>query len=168
MTKKLEDLFNLPPMEDVVDTLATPQTPDISKENTQVLLAASAALDKIDDALPLVRDLEDADAELDELSTLGREKFEEIIELAMAVEPRFSAVILQTASQLLGHAITAKNAKVENKLRRIDLQIKKRRVDLMKKTSGADDSESDDVKMVDRNTLLADVLSEIKKNSQSS
>jgi len=47
----------------------------------------------------------------------------------MNVEVRYSSRIFEVASSMLGHAITAKTNKVEKKLKSIDLQLKKYKID---------------------------------------
>ena len=158
MTKKLEELFNLP---------ATDSTPEESQEiidqNRELITQVDAAIDKIDSALPLVRDLEAGDSELDELATLAKEKAQDLIDLGMNVEPRFSGVILQTAGVMLGHAITAKTAKMDKKLRTIQLQLQKARLDHQVKKDSAKENPAEDAVdgqgvVLDRNELLKTIL----------
>ena len=54
-----------------------------------------------------------ADKELNEVAQKAMDAYDDLMDLGMNVEPRFSGVILQTASQLLGHSITAKTAKMD-------------------------------------------------------
>jgi len=51
------------------------------------------------------------------------------MDLGMQVDSRFSAEIFSTAGTMLGHAITAKTAKVNKKLKMVDLQLKKAELD---------------------------------------
>jgi hypothetical protein len=125
MTQKLEELFNLPPTE---ETTVTGDTPSIEQQRA-IIKEVDEAIDKIDAALPFVNDLDISDKELDDLSDLAKEKFQDLIDLGMNVEARFSGHILATAGTLLGHAITAKQAKLDKKLRMVDLQLKKARLD---------------------------------------
>ena len=125
MTRKLEELFNLP--EPLV--AETPDIQEVIAHNQAELSEANDIIERIDNALPEVRDLDSADQELDELSDMARQKFEDLMDLGMNVEARFSGQILQTAGVLLGHAITAKQAKIDKKLKMIDLQLKKMRLD---------------------------------------
>ena len=83
-----------------------------------------AAIEKVENALPQVRGLDSSDAELDELSSLAKEAFNNLMDLGMQVDSRFSAEIFNSASSMLGHAITTKTAKVNKKLKMIDLQLK--------------------------------------------
>ena len=170
MTEKLSKLFNLPI--DINDDPITEAELASIEENRELIEAVDDAIDKIDAALPLVGDLDTSDKELDELSDLAKENFSELISLGMNVEARFSGHILATAGTLLGHAITAKQAKLDKKLRMVDLQIKKARLDLQIKQA-AEKEKSDGEKLLnaedgqgvvlDRNDLLRQILSKNTK-----
>lgn len=161
MTQKLSELFNLPPVNDT--TVEDAET--TIEENRELIEAVDNAIDKIDAALPMVADLDTSDDELDELSNLAKEKFNDLIDLGMNVEARFSGHILATAGTLLGHAITAKQAKLDKKLRMVDLQLKKARLDLQikqaeQKNDGEKllDAEDGQGVVLDRNELLKQLL----------
>ena len=157
MTQKLQELFNLPPADDQT-TESAGQT---IEENRAIIKEVDEAIDKIDAALPFVADLDVSDRELDELSDLAKEKFQDLIDLGMNVEARFSGHILATAGTLLGHAITAKQAKLDKKLRMVDLQLKKARLDQANaKNDGEKIITAEDGKAVvlDRNELLKQIL----------
>lgn len=158
----MEELFNLP------STDATPEeTEQVIAANRTLITDVDSAIDKIDIALPTVRDLDTADEELDELAKLAKDKAEDLIDLGMNVEPRFSGVILQTAGVMLGHAITAKTAKLDKKLRMINLQLQKAKLDhQIKKDAGkAQDDEPIDGEgvILDRNELLKQILNKPTK-----
>jgi len=122
-----------------------------------------STLDKIDAALPTVRDINTSDAELDRLSKLAEDSFSELMELGMNVEPMKGSEIFSTAASLLGHAISAKNAKVNNKLRVVALQIQKARLDLQALKMGDGDQPMDgESKLLDRNTILDAILKQTK------
>lgn len=124
MTKKLEELFDLPHTEEEVD-IAHPDLPT----NRETLAAIDVAIDKIDHALPAVRGLEATDTEMDELAGMAASSYKELMDLGMQVDSRFASEIFSVASNMLGHAITAKTAKLDKKLKMIDLQMKKMRLD---------------------------------------
>jgi hypothetical protein len=88
-----------------------------------------AAIEKVDVALTQVRGLEASDAELDDLGGLAKEAFNNLMDLGMQVDSRFASEIFNSASSMLGHAISAKTAKVNKKLKMIDLQLKKAELD---------------------------------------
>jgi hypothetical protein len=161
MTKKLEQLFNLPDIEP--DAEPSPATPnDVQMETIR---AIDDAIDKIDAALPTVKDLETADQEMDDLAKLAQDKFQDLMDLGMNVEARYSGVIFQTAGMLLGHAITAKQAKLDKKLRMVDLQLKKMRLDQTASKKEPEEDAPVDGKgiVLDRNSLIAQIMSQSKK-----
>ena len=124
MTRKLEELFDLPPSDKEID-LAVPAL----EENRNTIVALDQAIDKIDAALPAVRGLESTDQEMDELAGLATSSYRDLMDLGMQVDSRFASEIFGVASNMLGHAITAKTAKLDKKLKMIDLQMKKMRLD---------------------------------------
>jgi hypothetical protein len=164
MTSKLSELFNLP---DIPTT--NQETVDQIEENKARLIEVDLAIDKIDAALPYVNDIDTTDTELDELATLATDNFKDLMSLGMNVEARFSGTILQTAGTLLGHAITARQAKMDRKMRTIDLQLKKMRLDQIA-AKDAIKSDSDKILdavegggvVLDRNALLAQILGKAK------
>ena len=163
MTQKLEELFNLPP----TDSTTPEEAKSSIEENRAIIQEVDLAIDKIDAALPFVNDLDISDKELDDLSDLAKEKFQDLIDLGMNVEARFSGHILATAGTLLGHAITAKQAKLDKKLRMVDLQLKKARLDQQNsKNDGEKLITAEDGKgvVLDRNELLRQILGEKPKD----
>lgn len=123
MTKKLEELFELPKEE--LESLEKP----IPEEAREITTAALNNLEKIENALPQVRGLESADVEMDALADLAKDSYKDLMDLGMQVDSRFSAEIFGVASNMLGHAITAKTAKMNKKLKMIELQLKKAVID---------------------------------------
>ena len=164
MTKKLSELFDLPD----VPVEATEETNEAFKaiqENRNIMVQVDEAIDKIDIALPMVKDLEATDAEMDELADLAKEKFNDLMDLGMNMDPRFGGVVFQTAGVLLGHAISAKTAKMDKKLKVIQLQLAKAKLDhqIAKDLSKGEDAPIDGQGMVlDRNALLDQILQKNK------
>jgi hypothetical protein len=160
MTKRLEELFDLATPEPGEPEPLQVDPVELIEQQRQQLADATEIVDRIDQALPQVRDLDSADDELDELSNMAKEKFEDLMNLGMNVEARFSGQILQTAGVLLGHAITAKQAKIDKKLKMIDLQLKKLRLDQTTAKNDAVMNKPIDGQavVVDRNALLKQIL----------
>jgi hypothetical protein len=98
MTKKLEELFDLP--SSTADTDET--VPDIA--TTQYAITEiDNAIDKIDAALPGVRDLEASDGDMDELAQKATETFDDLMDLGMQVGQWFktqSIELVVTEGQL--------------------------------------------------------------------
>jgi hypothetical protein len=153
MTKKLEDLFDLP--SSTADTDET--VPDIA--TTQYAITEiDNAIDKIDAALPGVRDLEASDGDMDELAQKATETFDDLMDLGMQVDSRYASEIFAVAGAMLGHALTAKTAKMNKKLKMIQLQLQKARLDLdREKRAGDNEEESVETaegQVLSRNDLL--------------
>ena len=126
MTRKLEELFELPPSQDApVADAGTAPVQDLRSQ----LQTLDDNIDKIDQALPGVRGLEANDEEMDGLADLAKSSYNDLMDLGMQVDSRFASEIFSVASNMLGHAITAKTAKMDKKLKMIDLQLKKMRLD---------------------------------------
>jgi hypothetical protein len=150
MSKKLEELFD---MESSVTNDLTIPLPNFEQDVTETALTT---LDKIEAALPQVRGLEAADNEMDELAMLATNSYKDLMDLGLQVEARFSSEIFNSASSMLGHAITAKTAKLNAKLKRIDMQLKKAQLD-MKLASKSEEIEAIQIgegQSLDRNELL--------------
>ena len=148
MTRKLEELFGLTDNEDenqFDDSLTQPICEQEEESSCQINQHTLDSINRIEKALPQVKGLDASDEEMDELANLAKEAFNDLLDLGMQVESRFSAEIFSSASSMLGHAITAKTAKVNKKLRMIDLQLKKAELDRKlnvqsKKSEGSTDS----------------------------
>lgn len=150
MTKKLEQLFELASSEENDLTIPLPEVTEEVTEN------ALNTLDKIEAALPQVKGLEAADNEMDELAAMATSSYKDLMDLGMQVESRFSSEIFNSASSMLGHAITAKTAKINKKLKMLDLQLKKAQLDAKNaaKNEEIENTPLGDGKALDRNELL--------------
>jgi len=130
MTRKLEELFDLPPtIKDQVEDTPADAVPAPAEDFRAQLQTLDETIDKIDQALPGVRGLEANDEEMDGLADLAKSSYNDLMDLGMQVDSRFASEIFSVASNMLGHAITAKTAKMDKKLKMIDLQLKKMRLD---------------------------------------
>ena len=155
MTEKLRQLFDLPEQPTAVPQ---PLVEPVSAEPTdlETLARIDTAIDKIDAALPGVRGLEATDTEMDDLAKMATDAFQDLMEIGNNVEARFSSEIYAVASNMLGHAITAKTAKLDKKLKMVDLQLKKARLD-QQNTDAPPPSAGSGVQL-SRNELLAHIL----------
>jgi len=126
--KKLEELFDLPPNGGIPVEMPNLDQPTIEETKTYIT-EIDSTIDKINAALPMVRDLESSDQEMDELAAKATKTFDDLMDLGFNVDSRFAAEIFGVAGTMLGHALTAKTAKLNKKLKVIDLQLKKARLD---------------------------------------
>jgi hypothetical protein len=156
MTKKLEQLFDL-------DSLSHSTDPKVEIPiSSEEIMAIDRDIDKIDSALPAVRGLESSDKEMDELADMAKQSYNDLMDLGMQVDSRFASDIFSVASNMLGHAITAKTAKLDKKLKMIDLQMKKARLDLQTNEQEPP-AETGHGMILNRNDLLERILSKDQK-----
>lgn len=164
MTKSLEETFNLPPLktalkdeqdEAVEHHSIAEELEDISpddNEPTKVLKALTVA-EKIDHALTKVDQLEDSDNEMDHIAAEALEAYAELKDLAMNMSDAHSGRMMEVAAQMLRTSLDAKNAKIDRKLKTIDLQLKKMRMDRLAGNSPGTPDAPEGIEF-DRNELL--------------
>lgn len=166
MTKQLQDLFNLPEDDDKNPESVVPEQEEdlpssfLSEETLD-------AIDKIEQALPAVKGLESSDKDMDELSAKAKEAFENLMDLGFQVDSRFASEIFNSASSMLGHAITAKAAKTNKKLKMIQLQLQKAELDRKVAAAAAKGEAPENVplgqgQVLDRNDLIKQILAQSK------
>lgn len=152
MTKKLEEVLNLPENKKIVNKEEKPL-----QEKPQQFLRSMDEFDKISSALPQVKGLGDAsDSEFDALAQRATDAYDDLMDLGMNVDSRYSGRIFEVAGSMLKNAIDAKAAKIDKKLKMIELQLKKQKLD-QDTADGGDDSISipgSGYIVSDRNSLL--------------
>lgn len=158
MTKKLEELFNLEQTETAESLNDKLEKEQQSKddETANQLIKEKLDIDKIDAALPQVGGLAD-DKEIDKYSDESYQAYKDLMDLGMNIEPRFAGRIMEVASSMMGNAINAKNIKVDKKLKMIELQLKKMKLD-----QNSPDEEAvtgTGTVVADRNELIKQILS---------
>jgi hypothetical protein len=160
MTKKLEELLNLPETQEIVKAEDKRTAREKAKEVAPVdnLFRDIGDFDKIAAALPQVKGLGDiSDTEFDALAQRATDAYDDLMDLGMNVEARYSSRIFEVAGGMLKNAIDAKSAKIDKKLKMIELQLKKAKLD-QDATKGDDGSSpiaGEGVLITDRNSLLA-------------
>lgn len=130
MTKKLEELFNLEPKDkNIVPKSINEEIVEKAKASKN-LDDTMQAVGEISQGLPKISELDNLnDQELDDLANKAERAYDDLMDLGMNVEVRYSGRIFEVAASMMGHAITAKSNKIEKKLKAIDLQLKKLKID---------------------------------------
>jgi len=149
---------------------ASEQVEETSNEDTSAtpILRAISTAEKIDRALPQVTGLDAEDQDMDTYANEAMKSYQDLMNLGMNVEVRHSGKLFEVASTMLKNAVEAKNAKLEKKLRMVELQLKKQRVDQMSKTgdSSADIVEGEGYVVGDRNELLKQILDRVDNDKK--
>ena len=158
MTKKLEELLNLPESQEIINNATSLEEDQKSHdlERQQETMRDIAEFDKIATALPSVKGLGDmADKELNEIADKAMSAYEDLMDLGMNVESRYASRVFEVAGGMLKTSLDAKVAKLDKKLKMIDLQLKKEKLDKETNPRGENDILNGEGYVVtDRNSLL--------------
>jgi hypothetical protein len=167
MSSKIEDVFDLPPMnEEKVDEPIKQE--DTGLDLTQLQQQLDTA-DKIDAALPMVRDMETLDADMDKYADKAMHAVQDLMDLGQNVEDRHAANVFAVASTMMTNAITAKTAKMDKKLKMVQLQLQKAKHDHAVQTQQAKANggempvEGQAEEFEDRNSLINAVIAKINE-----
>ena len=173
MTKKLEDILNLPNVKEAFKEVdkkekekklkdagqENPSTKNLDPKTQANLQKSYAEFDKIAASLPQVKGLGDmSDLEMDKLAIEAEESYKNLMDLGMNVDSRYSGRIFEVASNFLKNAIDAKSSKIDKKLKMVELQLKKLKMDKDGDKDGGPVEESDGFVISDRNELMKKLL----------
>lgn len=156
MTKSLEETFDLPPIKEALaaqNIVKEEPTEIVAAADTPVqILNALTIAEKIEHALVTVSQLDNSDVEMDEIAQEALESYAELKDLAMNMSDAHSGRMMEVAATMLKTSLEAKEAKINRKLKTIDLQLKKMRMDRL--ASGDDEKYGNTGTEFDRNELL--------------
>ena len=128
MTKKLEELLNLDDS-GAEPKISTPKA-EPEKEEVRSLERSYKEIENMAVSLPRIDDLETLDEkDLDALAKKAEDAYDDLMDLGMNVEVRYSGRIFEVAGGMLKNAIDAKSAKIDKKLKAVELKLKKLKID---------------------------------------
>jgi hypothetical protein len=152
MTKRLEEILNIDPVD---DPIITPTLADSAPVPVIDLQDKLEEFDKIAAALPRVKGLGDiADGELDALAEKAEKAYDDLMDLGMNVEARYGARMFEVAASMMTQAIAAKSAKIDKKLKMVDLQLKKLAIDKKHGQGEGNTVEGEGYIITDRNSII--------------
>jgi len=121
MTKKLETLLNIEekaPLKIKSNEETQAEVASIQRSYNEITEMAKG--------LPRIRELENlGEKELEKLAKKAEAAYDDLMDLGMNVEVRYASRIFEVASSMLGHSISANTAKIDKKLKAVDMQLKK-------------------------------------------
>ena len=163
MTKRLEELFNIGPVDDESETeLVEPDFDDDIEEVIEVdteteIMEISEAMElatRINTALAEVRGMEEHDGEMDEIAQKALDNFDQLMSLGMNLTDMAAGPVFGSATQMLKVALDARDSKVNRKLKQVDMMIKKANLDHRKDTAKGGEAQQVQPNVYDRNELL--------------
>lgn len=153
MTKRLEEEFNLPPLNEALadKTDSEPNTStEIEIQNVEDAITVS---EKINLALSEVRGMDGHDKEMDDIAQQAIDSYQQLMTLGMNMSDMAAGPVFNNAAQMLKIALEAKDSKVTRKLKQVDLMLKKARLDQQENKKDPD-AEEVSATVLDRNELL--------------
>jgi len=104
--------------------------------------------------------------------------FKDLMDLGQNVEDRHAAPVFDSASKMMTNAITAKTAKMDKKLKMIEMQMRKRKLDLEERKVEMQLAKMNDTPVdgepiegaaeeFDRSSLINDIMAKVKENNNS-
>lgn len=163
MTKKLEELFNMEDQKVAEAEVEAAQEPVESKaidpeeaqQEIKSVEQSYKAIQQVTQDLPQMRELDQmGEGELDHLASKAEQAYDDLMDLGMNVEVRYSGRIFEVAGSMLKNAIDAKTAKVDKKLKAVDLQLKKLKIDRDNPEDPNELVDGTGYVMLDRNELI--------------
>lgn len=168
--KKMESIFeNIVPYEayeDGVEGDSMADKQDNKKENTgskassqskthqeisSELAEKLSTLEKIELSLSKVDELDDLDSEIDAIATQALQSYSDLYEKATTFSDAHAGKVFEVSSQLLKTALDAKGMKLDRKLKTIELQLKKAKLD---QAESKNDEQFDQSDFVSRDDIL--------------
>lgn len=160
MTKKLEEAFDLRPIKEALGEgvpyeMAETDKDDDPMENAARIVKALSTSEKVDHALSVVKDLEEHDKEMDQIAEEALASYLELKELGQEQSDAHSARMMEVAANMLKTAMEAKANKATRKLKTLELQLKRLKLEQdAKKNKTAPSITTEDGYEFDRNELL--------------
>ena len=156
MTKKLEEEFGLPPIEEAsADQQGSVNSDEESAEQSITTIEEALSIsEKINGALAEVRGMESHDSEMDDIAQQAVDSYEQLMSLGMNMTDMAAGQVFNNAANMLKIALEAKDSKVNRKLKQIDLMLKKARLDHQTEKNNPDSAQEVQATMFDRNELL--------------
>ena len=177
MTKKLEEELNLPDLDQLLPT-EEEQLPTEEESRNEIATIESeiSMVDRANIALPTVEGLEQLDREMDAYATKAMDTFEDLVDLGKNVEDRHAAPIFDSAAKMITAALQAKQAKMDKKMKMIELQMRQARLEkdsqkidayvAGKKHEIGDEEDIEGRIIGDRSAMLAEIMKNLDEKDK--
>ncbi|MNK33323.1 hypothetical protein D3C87_518030 [compost metagenome] len=167
MTKRIEEVLDLPSLESMIDDAMSPED---EKRLNDIVSALDANEIDIDKHLMDPDGTREHAAEMDQIADAAMTAHKDAIDMAFNMEPKNAGSIMEPAARFLELSMKAMQAKLDARMKGIELKMKREKLDheLRKnQEEGVVEGEtpvSESGRMADRNALLKS-LKEKKSDS---
>ena len=124
----------------------------------------------------MVTGMEELDREMDAYASKAMATFDDLVDLGRNVEDRHAAPIFDSAAKMITAALQAKQAKMDKKMKMIELQMRQQRIlqeekktDAYVKDKLGTDEDTEEVTgriIGDRSELLAEIMNKMKNDDK--
>lgn len=152
MSRRLEDLINIPSINDMKEAIDKTEELSAAIDQSGVEFTLN---EKLEAALPIVADIMAHDSDMDDIAKKAIDSYNDLCDMADNTPAMYSGKIYEVAANMLRTAMDAREAKLQKKLRIVEMQLKKLRIDKVRDESGSSDSGANsNSNTFDRNELL--------------
>lgn len=165
MNKKLEESLGLDPIPDASIEEASDAVIDVETaiQEAKEIYNALDITEKIDHALATVENLQEHDREMDEISEKALQTFQDLCDMSVNLQDNYVARVYEVAGSFLKTALDAREAKLNRKLKTLDLQLKKAALDNNQKSPDDNPANRNEF---DRNMVLKMIRDSGKQNDK--
>ena len=129
MTKRLEEVFDFAePTVDASSLVEVTETDPTIVEEAEVV-NIQAASDKIDTALTQVANLDEHEDDMNDIAKTAMDAYKDLWDISQNIHDAHVGKVLEVAQGMLKTALEAQEAKSSRKMKMVELQIKKARLD---------------------------------------
>lgn len=154
---KLEEILGIDIHEDTPGAVTSESSADVMPTEIKNEIYGEVTIaEKIEQSLTVVTDLDLHDKEMDDISQKAMETYHDLIALGSNISDAHAGKIYEVAGAMLKTAMEARDSKLNRKLKMIELQLKKHRIDKLDAAKPVEDEPNKGVEF-DRNELLAHI-----------
>lgn len=151
MSRPLEETFNLSPKSDYDDGVHDSELELPDEDSIVAEMHDVSNSEKADVALSKVGDIAEHDKEMDEIAEVAMNTFAELVSLGHDAHPLHAGKMFEVAAVMLKTALDARESKSNRRMKTVELQIRKHKVD---SETGKFQQDTGNRPIFDRNELL--------------
>ena len=159
MTKKLEETLNLASPEDlgieeVAEEVVEEKDVDALFEEVEHIKQDLAVAEQVDHELSNVGSLGKHDKEMDDIAMKALQSYKDLTDLSVTMTDNYIARVYEVSATMLKVALDARDSKANRKIKTLELQMKKMKLDSDLGSEEGGSSESNKGNQFNRNEIL--------------
>lgn len=153
--KGVEDALGIPSIDELQKAMEILNNDDNEEKATaDEIKEAMSSVKEMKKSLQLIPDILEKENEIDQIAENAARYFEDVMDRGFNSEGKFAGHIFDAANNLLKTALEAKATIINAKLRLLDLELKKQKMQPELGNAGMKTVEGSEVLLAERNSLL--------------